>query len=141
VVKFSPDGKFIKEWGHKGSGPGEFNVPHALAFDSRGRLYVGDRSNVRIQIFDQDGKYLEEWKQFGSPSGIFITKDDTMAVADSDSNEARHPGWMRGIRVGSAKSGKVDYFIPDTTAWPDSDDPWEGSGIRVSVSSGPEGVA
>ena len=95
VVKFSKDGTFIKEWGKKGTGPGEFNVPHTLAFDSRGRLFVGDRSNVRIQIFDQDGKYLEEWKQFGSPSGIFITKDDTWPwPTPIFSNEARHPGWI-----------------------------------------------
>jgi sugar lactone lactonase YvrE len=141
VMKFSKDGKFIKEWGKKGTGPGEFNVPHTLAFDSRGRLFVGDRSNVRIQIFDQEGKFLEEWKQFGSPSGIFITKDDTMLVADSDSNMARHPGWMRGIRIGSAKTGKVTAFIPDTEAWPDSDEAWDPSRVRISVSSGPEGTS
>jgi sugar lactone lactonase YvrE len=141
VVKYSKDGKFIKTWGKKGTGPGEFNVPHSLAFDSKGRLFVADRSNVRIQIFDQDGKYLEEWKQFSSPSGIFITKDDTMLVADSDSNNARHPGWARGIRIGSARDGKVTAFIPDTEAYPDSSEQWEGSKVRISVSSGPEGTA
>ncbi len=56
VVKFSKDGTFIKAWGKKGSGPGEFNVPHTIAMDSRGRLFVGDRNNSRIQLFDQDGK-------------------------------------------------------------------------------------
>ncbi len=117
VVKFSKDGKFIKAWGKKGSGPGEFNVPHTLAFDSRGRLFVGDRSNSRIQIFDQDGKYLEEWKQFSRPSGIFI-KGDTILVADSDSNTATNPGWKRGIRIGSVKTGKVTALIPDTRRGP-----------------------
>jgi sugar lactone lactonase YvrE len=141
IMKFSPDGKFIKQWGKKGSGHGEFNVPHSLAFDSQGRLFVADRSNIRIQIFDQEGNFLDEWKQFSSPSGIFITPNDTMLVADSDSTTTRHPGWMRGIRIGSAKTGKVDYFIPDTEAWPDSDEPFEGSHIRRSVSSGPEGNA
>ncbi len=58
VLKFSKDGKFLKQWGGHGSGPGQFEVPHALAFDSKGRLYVGDRANNRIQIFDQDGKYI-----------------------------------------------------------------------------------
>jgi len=82
VVKFSRDGRFIKEWGHKGSGPGELSEPHTIAIDSRGRLFVGDRENNRIQIFDQEGRYLDEWRQFGRPSGIFITKDDTMYVAD-----------------------------------------------------------
>jgi len=69
VVKFSKDGKFIMQWGKHGSGPGEFEVPHALAFDSRGRLFVGDRANNRVQIFDQDGKFIDQWKQFGRPAG------------------------------------------------------------------------
>jgi 6-bladed beta-propeller protein len=141
VVKFSKDGKFIKAWGKKGSGPGEFNVPHTIAIDSRGRVLVGDRSNSRIQIFDQDGRYLEEWKQFGRPSGIFIGPDDAMYVADSDSNTARNPGWMRGIRIGSAKDGSVTAFIPDTAANPDSGDRWAGNGPPISVTSAAEGVA
>jgi DNA-binding beta-propeller fold protein YncE len=120
VVKFSKDGKFIKAWGKKGSGPGEFNVPHTLAFDSHGRLYVGDRSNSRIQIFDQDGNFIEEWKQFGRPSGIFITPDDTILVADSDSDTAKNPGWKRGIRIGNVKDGKVTALIPEVGVDPDS---------------------
>jgi sugar lactone lactonase YvrE len=113
IVKFSKDGKFIKTWGKKGTGPGDFDTPHALAFDSKGRLFVGDRANNRIQIFDQDGKFLDQWTQFGRPSGIFIDKNDVIYVADSESNMARHPGWKRGIRVGSAKDGTVKAFIPD----------------------------
>src|SRR5262249_1688192 len=85
VVKFSRDGRYVKEWGRKGSGPGELSEPHSIAIDSRGRLFVGDRENNRIQIFDQDGRLLDEWRQFGRPSGIFITKDDTIYVADSES--------------------------------------------------------
>jgi streptogramin lyase len=141
VVKFSKDGKFIKAWGKKGSGPGEFNVPHTIAIDSRGRLFVGDRSNSRIQIFDQEGRYLEEWKQFGRPSGIFIAPDDAMYVADSDSNTARNPGWKRGIRIGSAKDGSVNAFIPDTVENPDNDERWAGTGPPISVTSAAEGVA
>ena len=80
VVKFSKDGKFIKCWGTKGSGPGELDVPHNIAMDSEGRLYVADRKNKRIQVFDQDGKYLDQLTQFGSPAGIFITKDDILYV-------------------------------------------------------------
>ena len=76
VVKFSKDGKFIKCWGTKGSGPGEMNVPHNIAMDSEGRLYVADRANKRIQVFDQDGKYLDQMTQFGAPASIFITKDE-----------------------------------------------------------------
>ncbi|HLG96392.1 MAG TPA: peptidyl-alpha-hydroxyglycine alpha-amidating lyase family protein [Bryobacteraceae bacterium] len=141
VMKFSKDGKFIKAWGKKGSGPGEFNVPHTLAFDSRGRLFVGDRSNSRIQIFDQDGNYLDEWKQFSRPSGIFITPDDIILVADSDSNTATNPGWKRGIRIGSVKTGKVTALIPEIGVDPDSKERWYPGGPQISVTSGPEGVA
>jgi sugar lactone lactonase YvrE len=113
IVKFSKDGKFVKAWGKHGSGPGEFEVPHGLAFDSRGRLFVADRANNRIQIFDQDGAFLEEWKQFSRPSGIYIDKNDVLYVADSESNSKTNPGWKRGIRIGSARDGKVTAFIPD----------------------------
>ena len=142
IVKFSKDGRFIKTWGKKGSGPGEFNTPHTLAMDSRGRLFVGDRGNNRIQIFDQDGKFLDEWKQFSSPSGIFIDKNDVMYVADSDSNMSKNPGWRRGIRIGSAKDGKVTAFIPDTENNVDGEERWNYRGGPLkSVTSGPEGVA
>jgi len=108
IVKFSKDGTFIKAWGKKGTGPGEFDVPHTMAFDSRGRLFVGDRSNKRIQIFDQDGTFLDQWTQFGSPSGIFITPDDTIYVVDYNDKEA--------LFVGSAKDGSIRDTIKDTLA-------------------------
>jgi hypothetical protein len=118
IVKFDKNGKFIKSWGKKGTGPGEFDTPHSLALDSRGRLFVADRNNNRIQIFDQDGKFLEEWKQFSRISGLYI-RNDVLYAADSESNTARHPGWKRGIRIGSAKDGKVTAFIPDPESNPD----------------------
>jgi sugar lactone lactonase YvrE len=115
ILKFSKDGKLIKTWGKFGTGPGEFDLPHALAMDSKGRLFVGDRNNNRIQIFDQDGKFLAEWKQFSRPSGLYIDKNDTLYVADSESGSVsrNHDGWKRGIRIGSAKDGKLIAFIPD----------------------------
>jgi streptogramin lyase len=114
IVKFSKDGKFIKTWGKKGTGPGDFDIPHALAFDSKGRLFVGDRNNNRIEIFDQDGNFIDQWRQFSRPSGIFIDKHDVIYVADSESNSVRpNPGFKRGMRVGSAKDGSVTAFIPD----------------------------
>jgi sugar lactone lactonase YvrE len=115
IVKFAKDGKFIKTWGKKGTRPGEFDIPHCLAFDSKGRLYVGDRNNNRIQIFDQDGNYIEEWKQFSRPSGIFIDKNEVIYVADSESESVskNHYGWKRGIRIGNVKDAVVTAFIPD----------------------------
>ena len=114
-------------------GPGEFDVIHALAFDSRGRLFVGDRQNNRIQIFDQDGTFIAQWFQFGRPSGIHIDKDDVIYVADSESRDGRtntgvlslpqtgyayNPGAQRGIRIGSAVDGTVRSFIPDVCPYP-----------------------
>jgi DNA-binding beta-propeller fold protein YncE len=114
IVKFSKEGKFIKSWGKPGSGPGEFDTPHRLALDGAGRLFVADRGNSRIQIFDQEGNSIAEWKQFGRPSGVFIDKSNTIYVADSQSSEKTNPGFQQGIRVGDAKDGKVSAFIPET---------------------------
>ena len=117
VVKFTKDGKYIREWGRKGSGKGELSEPHTIAMDSRGRLFVGDRENNRIQIFDQDGQLLDEWRQFGRPSGIYITRDDVIYVADSESgpDTGAHEltGIRKGIRIGSARDGSVTAFIED----------------------------
>jgi sugar lactone lactonase YvrE len=112
VVKFSRDGQFIKEWGHVGTGPGEFHNPHALALDSRGRLFVADRGNARIQLFDLDGRFIAEWQQFGRPSGLYIDANDTLFVADANSSAAVNPGFARGIRIGSSKDGTVTAFVP-----------------------------
>jgi sugar lactone lactonase YvrE len=99
MLKFSKDGKLIKTWGKKGTAPGDFETPHTLAMDSRGRLFVGDRGNNRIQIFDQDG--------------IFIDKNDVLYVADHQSDAKTNPGFNKGITIGSAKDGKVTARIPD----------------------------
>jgi streptogramin lyase len=115
IVKFDKDGKFINTWGKKGSGPGEFDTPHALAMDSRGRLFVGDRNNNRIQIFDQNGNYIDQWGQFSRPSGVYIDRNDIIYVADSESESVskNHDGWKRGIRVGRASDGSLVALIPD----------------------------
>ena len=113
ISKFTKNGKFIRSFGKWGSGPVEFRTPHDIAMDSRGRLFVADRGNMRIQILDQDGTFIAEWKQFGRPSGVAL-RNDMIYVADSESNGvAPHPGWKRGIRIGSLKDGKVIYRIPD----------------------------
>jgi sugar lactone lactonase YvrE len=115
VLKFDRTGKFIKEFGKKGAGPGEMDQPHALAMDSRGRLFVGDRSNNRIQIFDQEGTLLDTWYQFSRPSGVYIDQNDVIYVADSESGSVNRPrtDWKRGIRIGSARDGSLTAFIPD----------------------------
>jgi len=98
VVRFSKDGKFIKWWGGKGTGPGQFNVPHSIAIDSKGRLYVADRSNNRIEIFDQEGKFLNQWTNFGTPWGVFVKKD-RIYVVDGTKNNC--------LLIASTKDGRV----------------------------------
>ena len=133
IMKFDKNGKFLKTWGKKGMGPSEFDLIHALAFDSRGRLFVADRQNNRIQIFDQNGTFLAQWFQFGRPSGLYIDSNDVLYVADSESRDGRtntgqltmaqtgygfNLGAQRGIRIGSAADGSVQYFIPDACPYP-----------------------
>ncbi len=119
MFKFDKTGKLLKTWGKLGTGPSEFNQPHALAMDSQGRLFVADRTNNRVQVFDQDGTYLAETKAFGRPSGVYIGKDDTLYVADSESQSrdanayGYNPGVNRGIRLGSARTLTPTGFIPD----------------------------
>jgi streptogramin lyase len=120
VLKFDRTGKLITTWGTvvdttAKEQPLAFNQPHALAMDSRGRLFVGDRGYNRIKIFDQSGKLLDTWYQFSRPSGIYIDKNDNIYVADSESGSVSppHGAWKRGIRIGSARDGSVAAFIPD----------------------------
>jgi len=131
IVKFTKDGKFIKTWGKKGSAPGEFDIPHSLAFDSKGRLFVADRGNNRIQIFDQDGNFIDQWAQFSRPSGIYIDKKDMIYVADSESGSVakNRTSWKRGMRIGSAKDGTVTAFIPDPDENPPSTSAAEGVAV------------
>lgn len=121
IVKFSKDGKFIKAWGRKGTGPGEFGELHAIALDSTGRVFVGDRGNNRVQIFDADGGFLAQWKQFGRPSAVYIDANDTLYVADHQSSAKLNPGFRRGIRIGSARDGVVRTMIPGSGPEPDKE--------------------
>ena len=135
VVKFHSDGTFMKTWGTTGGEDGEFRDPHALAMDSQGRLFVGDRGNSRVQIFTQDGEHIATWTQFGRPSGIFIDANDILYSADSESNAtwAGNPGWKRGIRVGSAIDGFVTAFIPDPEPDADSAGTTAAEGVAVDA--------
>ncbi|HEU5219139.1 MAG TPA: peptidyl-alpha-hydroxyglycine alpha-amidating lyase family protein, partial [Gemmatimonadales bacterium] len=133
VLKFDKTGRFLKAWGRRGTGQGEFDQPHALAMDSRGRLFVGDRGNNRIQIFDQEGAWLASWSQFSRPSGIYIDRNDVIYVADSESGSVNpaHGDWKRGIRIGSAKDGSLTGFIPDPVE--KSDDTSAAEGVAVDA--------
>jgi streptogramin lyase len=133
IVKFSKDGTFIKAWGKRGSAPGEFNLPHSMAIDSRDRIFVADRTNNRIQIFDQDGTFIEQWKQFGRPSGVFIDRNDILYVTDSQSNSKTNPGYTRGIRIGSVKDGKVTALIPFVEPDPEKNNNTGAEGVGADA--------
>ena len=129
INKFSPDGKFIKSWGGIGVHHGEFRTPHALVFDARGRLWVADRGNHRIEIFDQNGTYLESRYMFGRVSGLFI-KGNTVYAIDSESGPYNDPNRRDGVRIGPVDEDRVTGFIPPF----DRDD-------RVYQGTAGEGVA
>lgn len=131
ISRFSKDGKFIKSFGRLGSGPGEFKTPHALALDAQGRLFVADRGNNRVQIFDRDGKYIDSWSQFGRPSDVHIDKNGILYVADAESGPRYYPGWQRGIRIARVSDGKATYMIhPHKT---DRAEGMSGEGVTVDA--------
>ena len=132
VSVFDRSGKFLRTIGRTGTGPGEFRTPHALEFDSRGRLIVADRHNHRIQILTKEGKFISELHNFGRSSGLAIDANDTIYTADSESDEPRHPGWRRGIRIGSLKDGKVTILIPPHAST-DAPDGQMGEGIAIDA--------
>ena len=82
VVKFSKQGRFVTAWGKHGDGEGEFNLPHSIAVDRNGRVYVGDRENYRVQVFDANGGFLMQWRNVGSPWGLEITPGQVLFIAD-----------------------------------------------------------
>lgn len=129
LVRYTKDGKFVRDYGRMGKGPGEFMGPHSLAFDSQGRLFVADRSNNRVLVLDQNMNFVDDWRHFGRPSGVAVLKDDTLVVSDSESSQyidgppiapegggrvVRNPGWQNGVRIGSAKDGSLRHFINGT---------------------------
>ena len=140
VMKFTPEGELALSWGTSGPGPavGELSDAHAIAIDSQGRIIIGDRRNVRIQIFDEDGAFLEQWTQFGPPSSIYIDEDDVMYVTDTQTgalpawySERRPDDWVRGIRVGDAKTGRVTQFIESSAEFVAAD--FEGNVYGAEV--------
>jgi DNA-binding beta-propeller fold protein YncE len=131
ISVFDKNGKFLRTIGKAGTGPAEFRTPHALEFDSRGRLIVADRHNHRIQILTKDGQFLAEYDDFGRTSGLAIDRNDIMYTADSESTERVHPGWLKGIRIGSLEDGKVTMFVPPHKT--DAPEGAMGEGIAIDA--------
>jgi DNA-binding beta-propeller fold protein YncE len=121
VLKFSRDGKFIKTWGRMGTEPGNFRDPHDLHVGgSRGYVYVADRQNNRIQVFDQEGTFITAWKQFGQPSSVYVDREDNIYVGATYQDPSRGPVTRasagpndRAIVIGHAITGELKYLIPD----------------------------
>ena len=111
ISKFTADGRFVKSWGTIGVRHGEFRTPHALMFDAKGRLWVADRGNHRLEIFDQDGKYLESRYMFWRISGFFI-RGNLLYAIDSESSPLNHSNWRNGVRIGPLDEDRVTAFIP-----------------------------
>jgi DNA-binding beta-propeller fold protein YncE len=132
ISVFDRSGVFLRVIGRTGTGPGEFRTPHAIEFDSQGRLIVADRHNHRIQILTKDGKFIAEYFEFGRTSGLAIDANDVIYTADSESSERVHPGWRRGVRIGSLKDGQVTTFIPAHMT-PNSADGAMGEGIAIDA--------
>jgi sugar lactone lactonase YvrE len=133
IQKFTPDGELITGWGQIGVRHGEFRTPHALEFDSQGRLWVADRGNHRLEIFDQDGNYLDSRYSYGRISGIFITEDDMMYAIDSESSPTSHPNWVNGVRIGHIDSDMITAFIPPFDRPDRLDQGTAGEGVAVDA--------
>ena len=135
IAKFDKTGKFIKAWDACGRNPKDtLDCQHAIAMDSQGRLFVANRGNNRIEIFDQEGKLLDTWTQFGKPSGLYIDANDILYSGDTESSARQGNAFIRGIHVGSARTGEVTAFIPDVLGNPT---PW----FPLRGTTGSEGVA
>jgi DNA-binding beta-propeller fold protein YncE len=131
ISVFDRTGRFLRTIGTTGTGPGQFRTPHALEFDSQGRLIVADRHNHRVQVLTKQGQFIAEYPEFSRLSGLAIDASDTIYTADSESDAKRHPGWRRGIRIGNLKDGKVTVFIPPHAS--DSPDGAMGEGIAIDA--------
>lgn len=123
----------FEQWGQLGAAHGEFRTPHALEIDSQDRLWVADRGNHRLEIFDLEGNYLESRYSYGRISGIFITDDDMVYAIDSESDPFRHVNWMAGVRIGPLNEDRLTAFIP---GYPDETRGYQstaGEGVAVDA--------
>ena len=129
IMKYDQYGNFIKEWGKKGTGPGEFRLPHFVATDAKGNVYVSDAGNRRIQIFDADGKFLKEWTQVASrglcitpppKQVLFVSTSGPFYKMDLDGNilgVISHPGKGLTEIHGIACPSENLLFLGDVQNW------------------------
>jgi DNA-binding beta-propeller fold protein YncE len=133
VIKFDQDGNFIRAWGKKGTGPGEFDIAHSIAIDAKGLIYVADRNNQRIQVFDADGTYLRESRHPGTPCGLFIGPDQHIWLAHGHAGQLMKLDLAGNVLGVTGKQGKAlgqfgeahfiavgtngDVYIADTLNW------------------------
>ena len=134
MIKFDKDGNFIKAWGKKGTGPGEFDIAHSIAVDGKGLLYVADRNNQRIQMFDADGTFLRESKHPGTPCGLFISPDQHLWLAHGHAGQVIKLDLDGKVLGAMGKQGKAlgqfgeahfiavnnangDIYVADTLNW------------------------
>lgn len=101
IVKFSPQGKFQFQWGEAGSSEGRFDLPHGIAVDGESRVYVADRSNARVQVFDREGSFLAQWKstEIGRPYAVAIGPDEKAYIVDGGDQPPGPPDRSRAMRM------------------------------------------
>jgi len=114
VVRFSHEGKYLGAWGRKGTGEGEFNLPHSVVIDRTGKVYVADRENARVQVFTPEGKFLTQWHDTGHPYGLYLTPDQRLYLTDGLANTLSvfDLTGKRLSRMGSAGTGAGEYKLP-----------------------------
>jgi sugar lactone lactonase YvrE len=113
IIRFDRNGKFILEWGAPGKADSQIGIPHGLAMDQQGRIYVADRSNVAVKVYDQNGKQLATWHQFGEPSGVAVDRNNLLYVVDETATiPVRNPNLSAGVRIARVGDGKIIANIP-----------------------------
>ncbi len=108
VHRFAPDGKLLGSWGEPGAGPGQFHVPHGIAVDRHGTVYVADRENSRLQLFSPAGEFVTEWTDIARPCEIFIDAEDHVFVAELGYRAGMFPG--NEPPPGNPPGGRVSIY-------------------------------